>query len=98
MNHTTRTIAATLIAGSALFGLSPVASADETPGPKHRTHTSQESRKMPDPPASAPRWVKRVVKQVNKFFDQNRGPVRGHQPAPGKPPNVACSVFGKHCN
>lgn len=93
MKTSTRFIAATLIAGSALFGLSPVASADESVGPKDRTSSSQQAPKMPEPPANAPKFVKRIIKQVNKAFDRNRGPIPDRRNS-----NVVCSVFGTHCN
>lgn len=90
----TRTVAATLIAGSALFGLAPIANADETSGPKNpNTQTSQE-RKMPAPPANASKWVKRVVKQVNKFMDENRGPFTAPKYEPGKT-TIVCRLQGK---
>lgn len=96
----TRIVAATLITGSALFGLAPAASADETSGPSKpadRTRTSQQAPNFPSPPANAPKFVKRFVKQVNKFFEQNRGPVNVPRWEPGNPnnPTVICHVFGR---
>ena len=108
MKSSVRFIAATLIAGSALFGLSPIASADPSSKDQTSSRTSDApqvqshrqapptpragtSRKMPEPPANAPKWFKRIAKRVNSFFDRNRGPISAPPYEPGKT-NIVCRL------
>lgn len=96
--HPARILAVTLIAGSALFGLAPAASADETSGPSKasdRTQTSQQAPKTAAPPANAPKWLKRVVKQINKFVEKHQGPIPYQPWKPGDGGNIVCRLQGK---
>lgn len=111
MNHATRTIAATLIAASALFGLSPTAGAE----PSAKDQTSSQTADSPKPatkkapapasrvgsttataparefPAGTPRWVKRIVKRIDRFVQSRPSPTRPYEPGQT---NIVCRLQG----
>ena len=79
----------TSTAGQKQASLSPSAATQKSPSASQ----ASQGKPMPEPPASAPRWLKRIVKRVNRFIERHPGPFPSGPYEPGKT-NIGCRLSG----